>query len=443
MTLRIGLFLVLLAGLGWGGFLWSTHDDVKPPAYQLGKVQRGDLTAAVSATGRLTPLVVVQVGSQVSGQVKEIHVDYNSQVKKGQLIALIDPAFYALRVDQAAGDLNAARANVLTQRAQLAVLRADVARHRVNVADAEREYKRSQALYDQKFLSVGVRDKAEAGLAAAREQLKAAEAQLVVGMLQVESGEAVVKQRASQVAQARVELERTRILAPVDGIVVQKSVEPGQTVAASLQAPDLFLIAQDLTQMQVLASIDEAEVGRVKVGQSASFTVDAFPGRSFRGTVRQIRKSAVTLQNVVTYTAAIETANADLTLYPGMTANLRIVVDSRENVLKVPNAALRFRPAQGRAEAVKTAGAEEDKGTLLVSLGSAAGGVRSPAEGTSARVWVLGKDGQPQPVAIRVGLSDGNHGELVAGDLDEGMQVIIGTAGTAPAPAKARRAPGF
>lgn len=440
MTLRIGLFLVLLAGLGAGGFLWWTHDGAKPPAYQLAKVQRGDVTAAVTATGKLTPLVVVQVGSQVSGQVKEIYVDYNSPVKKGQLIALIDPAFYALRVDQALGDLSTAQANVLTQRAQLAVLRADVARHKVNLADAEREYKRSQMLYEQKFLSVGVRDKAEAALAAAREQLNAAEAQLAVGVLQVESGEALVKQRASQVAQARVELERTRILAPVDGIVVQKSVEPGQTVAASLQAPDLFLIAQDLTKMQVLASIDEAEVGRVKVGQRASFTVDAFPGRSFRGTVRQIRKSAVTMQNVVTYTAAVETANADLTLYPGMTANMRIIVDNRENVLKIPNAALRFRPAQGRPESVKTVA---EKGALLANLSTVADAGRPPAGGTNARVWVLGKDGQPQPVAIRVGLTDGNHGELVDGNLDEGVEVIIGTAGTAPGSTKAKRAPGF
>jgi HlyD family secretion protein len=215
-----------------------------------------------------------------------------------------------------------------------------------------------------------VLDKSKATFDATQEQVKSAQAQVAVGEAQVRNVEALVKQRESQLAQARVDLERTSIRAPVDGIVVKKSVEPGQTVAASLQAPELFVIAQDLREMQVDTSIDEAEIGRVRVGQAATFTVDSFPGRTFRGGVTQVRKAAQVVQNVVTYTAVITAANPDLTLFPGMTANVRIVTDTRENVLRIPNAALRFRPAgaaasreaEGERSAVAAAAEEGGKG---------------------------------------------------------------------------------
>jgi HlyD family secretion protein len=345
--------IVLVAG-GGAYALWSASAAV--PDYRFGKVERGTITAAVSATGTVNPVTVVQVGSQVSGQLKEVLVDFNSAVTKGQIIARIDPDSFALRVNQAMADVEAARATVLTQRANVAALHAEVSRAKVGLADAEREFQRNKMLHEKNFVSAAALDKAEFSYRNAQEQVKVAQAQLAVGESQVNNVEALVRQREAQLAQSRVDLDRTTIRAPVDGIVVKKSVEPGQTVAASLQAPELFVIAQDLRQMQVDTSIDESEVGRIREGQEATFTVDSFPGRTFRGTVGQVRKAALVVQNVVTYTAVVATSNPNLELFPGMTANVRIVVDTRENALKVPNTALRFRPA-GAAEARDPAGA--------------------------------------------------------------------------------------
>jgi HlyD family secretion protein len=328
-----------VAAYGW----WGARNSA--PEYRFGKVERGAVTAAVSATGTVNPVTVVQVGSQVSGQLKEIYVDFNSAVKKDQVIAQIDPDSFKLRVNQAMADVEAARATVLTQRANVMALHAEVSRAKVSLADSEREFQRNKMLHEKNFVSAAALDKAEFAYRGAQEQVKVTLAQLAVGESQVRNVEALVRQRESQLAQSRVDLERTTIRAPVDGIVVKKSVEPGQTVAASLQAPELFVIAQDLRRMQVDTSIDEAEVGRIREGQEATFTVDSFPGRIFRGTVGQVRKAALVVQNVVTYTAVIATSNPNLELFPGMTANVRIVVDTRENALKVPNAALRFRPA--------------------------------------------------------------------------------------------------
>jgi HlyD family secretion protein len=339
MTVVAVVLTAAAAAYGWWG---ARNAD---PGYRLGKVERGAITAAVSATGTLNPVTAVQVGSQVSGQIKEITVDFNSEVKKGQVIARIDSESFALRVNQAMADLEAARATVLTQRANVAALQAEVSRAQVNLADAEREFQRNKVLHEKNFVSAAALDKAEFAFRAAQELVNTAQAQRAVGESQVRNVEALVKQRESQLAQARVDLDRTTIRAPVDGTVVKKSVEPGQTVAASLQAPELFVIAQDLRRMQVDVSIDEAEVGRVREGQAATFTVDSFPGRTFRGTVGQVRKAALVVQNVVTYTAVIATSNPNLELFPGMTANVRIVVDTRDSALKVPNAALRFRPA--------------------------------------------------------------------------------------------------
>src|SRR5687768_3954043 len=357
--------IVLLAAAG--GYVWWGDFFASPPAYRTAKIERGSITAAVASTGTLNPVVSVQVGSQVSGQVKELYVDYNSTVKKDQLIARIDPQSFSLRVNQAMADVDAARATALTTRSNVAALQAEVARAKVLLADAEREYNRNQMLFDKGFVSTAVRDKALATLEAAREGMKAQQAQVGVGQAQVRNADAIVKQREAQLAQARVDLDRTEIRAPVDGTVVKKSVEPGQTVAASLQAPELFVIAQDLREMQVETSIDEAEVGRIRVGQAATFTVDSFPGRVFNGTVSQMRKAALVVQNVVTYTAIIATANPDLRLFPGMTANVRIVVETRDNVIKVPNSALRFRPPGATVEARETSAAADPAGAPAAS----------------------------------------------------------------------------
>ena len=494
--LLIGL-LLLLAGAGVAYAIWGS---LRPaPEYRLAKVERGSITAAVSATGTLSPVVSVQVGSQISGQIKELYADYNSPVKKGQIIAQIDPDSIALRVNQAMADLEAARATVLTQRANVAALQAEVSRAKVTLADAQREFARNRTLAEKNFISTAVLEKSQAAHDTAREQVKIAEAQLAVARAQVHNVEALVKQREAQLAQARVDLSRTSIRAPVDGIVVKKSVEPGQTVAASLQAPELFVIAQDLREMQVETSIDEAEVGRIRVGQSATFTVDSFPGRTFHGNVSQVRKAAQVVQNVVTYIAVITTSNPDLILFPGMTANVRIVVDSRENVLKVANGALRFRPpgAFEAREPVRAAAIDEEKGggrrvaqaarerlTQALDLNteqqakveailnetrdrirtletedlnarrkhverlraesrariaeiltpeqrSRYEAMTAPRTGrgtASGRVWIVDESGQPVPIDVRLGLSDGSYTEIRAGELSEGAQVIIGMA---------------
>ena len=363
------------AAFGW----WSARGSV--PNYRLAKIERGGITAAVSATGTVNPVTAVQVGSQVSGQVLEIYVDFNSEVKKNQVIARIDPQSFALRVSQAMADLEAARATVLTQRANVAALQAEVSRAKVSLAESEREFQRNKMLQEKNFVSAAVLDKAEFAWRTAQEQVNTAQAQLAVGESQVRNVEALVKQRDSQLSQAKVDLDRTTIRAPVDGVVIKKTVEPGQTVAASLQAPELFVIAQDLRRMQVDTSIDESEVGRVREGQSATYTVDSFPGRTFQGTVGQVRKAALVVQNVVTYTAVIATSNPNLELFPGMTANVRIVVDTRENVLKMPNAALRYRPA-GAADAREAGAAPAEGGK---ADGKGRGGAQA-AEATRERL---------------------------------------------------------
>ncbi len=492
--------IVLLAGvliLGVGGYAaWRTWDrGGDAPKYKLAKAEAGPLTAAVSATGTLNPVVSVQVGSQVSGQIKEILVDFNSPVKSGQLIARLDPETYEHRVRQAQADVDAARAGQGVQQAE-------VSRARANLSNAQRDYERKKTLVEKNFISPAERDTAQNTLDAARAALASAEAQ-------VKNGEAVVRQREAQLAAARVDLERTSIKAPVDGIVVKRSIEPGQTVAASLQAPELFVIAKNLTDMQVETSIDEADVGRVRLGQKASFTVDAFAGRHFEGEVRQVRKAATVVSNVVTYTVVISAANPDLTLLPGMTANVRIITAQKDKVLKVPNAALRFRPA-GAADEKKTgaavAPAPTPAATTSAGGGAGSGGLAQQRErlvaelkldadqkakleaiydgmrdrfraardlpeaekskaqernrseirektaamlnpeqrmrydelaseaqtaragggGGTGRIWILGEDGRPKAVEVRLGLTDGSMTEILSGDIKEGQEVIAG-----------------
>ncbi len=361
--------LVVVLGIA-GAAYWYFSVRQAPQEFRLARIEHGNLVAAVSATGTLNPVVSVQVGSQVSGQIKEIFVDYNSVVKAGDVIARIDPESFALRVNQALSDLEAGRATVLTQRANVAALQAEVSRTQVALAEAERDLKRNQMLVEKGFVSQAALEKSQSAVATAQEQVKTAQAQRAVGDAQIRNGEALVKQRESQLAQAKVDLERTTIRAPVDGVVISRSVDAGQTVAASLQAPTLFLIARNLTDMQVEASIDESEIGRIAIGQEATFTVDSFPGRTFRGKVTQVRKAALVVQNVVTYVAIISAPNPDLTLLPGMTTNVRTTVANRDQVLRVPNAALRSRPP-GAAAPAKGEKAAAAKGAAASGSGQA------------------------------------------------------------------------
>ena len=402
---------VVVTAAVYGGFRFF-GGAADQPRFKLAKVESGPLTAVVAATGTLNPVVSVQVGSQVSGQIKEILVDFNSPVKAGQLIARIDPETFQLRVRQAEADLEATRAAFAVQRAELA-------RARASLADAQRDYERKKLLVERNFISAAERDKAQTSYDVALASTQVAEAQ-------ASNSAAVVKQRDSQLEQAKVDLERTAIRSPVDGIVVKRSVDTGQTVAASLQAPELFIIAKSLTDMQVETSIDEADVGRIRLGQKSGFTVDAFPGRSFEGSVMQVRKSAQVVSNVVTYMVIISAANPDLVLLPGMTANVRIVVAHKDKVLKVLNTALRFKPAGG-ADDKPAAPAPR------VAPGSA-GASRGGGAAAGGKVWVLDNDGKPKAVSIRLGLSDGTLTEVVSGELTEGSEVVVGTAATGKSP---------
>src|ERR671915_886229 len=346
MKLALVVSLVVAAAAGGGWYWYQSRDGNAELRYRVAKVERGPIAAVVVASGTLNAVTTVQVGSQISGQVKDIYADFNTAVKKGQVIARIDPATYELRVNQTRADLDAAESAVAVARSGLAAQQAELGRVKITLADAERDLERKKLLVDKKFISPAELDKARVVLDTTRQQLKAVQAQIQVSEAQVKSALAAVKQRGRLLKQAQVDLERTIIRAPVDGTVILRNVDAGQTVAASLQAPVLFTIAQDLRDMQVEAAIDEADVGRLRVGLPASFAVDAFPRRSFSGEIRQIRKSPQNVQNVVSYTVVISAQNPELALLPGMTANVRIVVDSRAAALKVPNAALRWRPAR-------------------------------------------------------------------------------------------------
>jgi HlyD family secretion protein len=358
--IAIGLASVAIIGAGtW----WLMQSKTDAPTYKTAKIERGNLQATVSASGAVNPVTQVSVGTQISGQIKELYVDFNSEVRAGQLIALIDPETYEYRVRQAQADLDAAQAAHLTQQAGLA-------KAKVEADDAARDADRKKQLVDKQFIAQSEADKALAVARSLAETVKVVEAQ-------IKSAIATVAQRDAAFAQARIDLTRTKITSPVSGIVIKRAIEKGQTVAASLQSPELFVIAQNLRDMQVEASIDESDVGRIKNSQRATFTVDAFPGQTFEGTVNQVRKAAQNVANVVTYVAVVGFANNDGRLLPGMTANVRVVTDSREGVLKIPNAALRVKiagvepaaPASGPSQA--PAGAASSTSFLLNWLPSA------------------------------------------------------------------------
>ena len=405
--------LIVIASIA-GYFYWSKQSS--DPQYRMVKIEKGTLVANVAASGTLSPVVSVQVGSQVSGQLKEVLVDFNSLVKKGQLIARIDPETFEYRVRQAQADVDAAQAQVLTQQAIIAAQRASLSQAEVNWQEARRDVERKEQLRDKNFISGAEVDKARAGANALAEQVKAAQAQVEVAKATALNVAAAVKQREALLAQTRVDLARTEIRAPVNGIVIKRSVDKGQTVAASLQAPELFVIAENLSDMRVDTSIDESEIGKIKLGQKATFTVDAFPGKQFEGKVQQIRKAALTVSNVVTYMVEVNATNPDLLLLPGMTANVRIVTDIRENVLKVSNAALRFRPPPTDKEKNNEGGAKP-RG----SRNGGSGGVPQ-----NAKLYTL-QEGKFNAIPVTLGATDGKMTEVSAAQLQEGMEIVAGS----------------
>ncbi len=359
------VILILLISGGASGYIYFYKGKDQVVKYRTAKVERGSISAFVTANGTINPVITVLVGSQVSGTIQKLYADYNSRVKKDQLIAQIDPAIFQAQVSQAKAKLENAKATFLNGQADIATARsnmesnrANVIKAKVSVDDTKRSLNRSLELFARNLVSASDRDAAEtaydsakAQLEAAQAQEKASEAQLDSAKAKLEAARAQIKQAEAELELAQVNLDHTKIAAPVTGIVISRNVDVGQTVAASLQAPTLFTIAQDLTEMQVDTNVSEADIGRVAIGQEATFTVDAFPNLTFQGKVTDIRNAPVTVQNVVTYDVVIQVKNQELKLRPGMTANASILVAQRENALKILNAALRFRPEFAKKEA--------------------------------------------------------------------------------------------
>ena len=358
----------------------------KADQYRTEKVTRGTVTMSVTATGTLSAVTTVQVGSQVSGVIARLYADFNSRVEKGQLLAEIDPTPFEAQVEQR---------------------RADLTRAEVQTDDARIRYDRQRRLM-------------ESGLTAQAE-VDAAEAQW-------KSARAQVAQAKAALSQVQTNLRYTKIISPIDGIVVDRQYDVGQTVAASFQAPTLFQIAQDLTKMQVLADVDQSDIGRVQVGQMARFNVDAYPDEEFRGRISQIRYNAQVNQNVVTYPVILEVSNPEGRLRPKMTANVTIDVASVQNVLRVPNAALRFRPPnEGGGDPMQRAARPGQAGPGGAASKLPAGRRRAGAS-RGQTVYTLDAEKNPSPVEIRTGISDGRFTQVVSGNLKEGDAVIVGVA---------------
>jgi HlyD family secretion protein len=368
--LLVSAVIVVAAG---AGLAWKLLDKPPAPKYVTAPAAKGDVVRTVVTTGSVNPVVTVQVGSYVSGPVKALHCDYNTKVKAGQLCAKIDPRTYEVALAQA-------KANLATARAQLA-------KDQAGLAYAKLNYERDRGLVARGIVSQDTVDADKSAFEQAAAQVKL--------------DEATIQQRQAALEGAQVNLDYTDIVSPVDGIVVSRNVDVGQTVAASFQTPTLFLIAKDLTKMQVDTNVSESDIGRVKVGERAAFTVEAYPKKIFEGRVTEVRQAPITVQNVVTYDAVIGVDNPELQLLPGMTANAKIVTDERDGVLRVPVQALRFEPH---------------------GLPAAGGGATRDARG-GARLWVL-KEGRPVALQVKVGLEDGTWAEITGGGLAPGDAVI-------------------
>ena len=388
----ITLSVAAMAAVTSGYVLYRRAHSDAAPAYRMAAVERGNLESTVSATGSLGAVRTVQVGTQVSGQISAIYVDFNSKVKKGQLIARIDPTLQQQAVQDA---------------------QAGVERAQATLAQTKAEYDRNKLLHDQKIVT-----DPEFNTAQLNYQLAKANA------------------TSAQIAldKARQNLSYTSIYAPIDGIVVERDMDVGQTVAASLSAPQLFVIAKDLSQMQILATVDESDIGQIKTDQPVSFTVQAYPGQTFTGKVSQVRINSTTVNNVVNYTAVVAVANPDGKLLPGMTATVKFLIGSANDALSVPNAALRFRPA-----VAANAGTGASTTARTHARNASVGATR---DSTMATLWYLDSAKTLKPVRVHTGLSDGSRTQVTGNGIKEGMQIIVGAStGTATAPAAAARNP--
>jgi HlyD family secretion protein len=423
MKKRLLLAIVAVAVViaGYAAYFQATAKG-EAPQFTTVAVTRGDVVETVEATGTLQAVTTVQVGTQVSGTIQSLSADFNSVVKKGQVVARLDPSLLQAQVDQA--------------EATVTRLQADVERARVTLEDAQLKLKRANELMKAQLIPATDLETAQSTMRQAEASLKSAEAQ--------------VTQARGSLNQNKVNLDHSIITAPVDGIVISRNVDVGQTVAASMSAPTLFVIAKDLTRMQVNASIDEADIGKIAKGQHVAFRVDAYPDETFAGTVSQVRLDPVVAQNVVSYVTVIDVPNQAMKLKPGMTANVTVEIARADDVLRVPNAALRFRPegvgAGADATGARAAGAARRASANATPDGASNPGAAAPANATRAsagsggaagggrgrrpHVW-LTQNGQLQPVAVETGITDGTTTAIVGGELAENAQVITGVASTA------------
>jgi HlyD family secretion protein len=403
ITLTIVSLVIALLFMGF----WRLGNGAKESPYLTAPVTKGTITQVVSSTGTVQAVTTVQVGSQVSGSIDKLYADFNTKVKAGQVVAQLNPNKFKAAVDQT-------RANLLAAQSSLA-------KSKVAVADAQRTLGRNVELRKRDLV-------AQSDLDAAQTAYDSAVAQVQVNQAQVAQAQAALNQTS-------VDLDNTIIRSPVDGIVISRNVDVGQTVAASLQAPTLFTIANDLSKMEVHTSVDEADVGNVYEGQDVTFTVDAFPARRFQGKVLQVRNAPITLQNVVTYIAVVRIDNKELLLKPGMTANVEFLVSRKNDVLRIPNIAFRFKPPSPKPEAEELLRQDSRRtATGRRRSGGAAGGVRSGQrrEGRWVKVYVL-NGGEPRQVELRLGITDGSNTEVMEGDIQETDHVIIAMSSSAQA----------
>ena len=411
------ILAVVLVISGVVGFFY--YQRAPEISYRTVKIERGTIASTVAATGNLSAVTTVQVGTQVSGTIQKLYADYNSRVKKGQPIAEIDPSLFNASVEQARGNYLAAEANL--QKAK------------VTLVDAERTYRRNKQLLADGIISQGDFDIAETALQSARPSVKAAEGNLA--------------QARGSLMQSKSNLRYSTIRSPVDGVVISRAIDVGQTVAASFQTPTLFTIAQDLTKMQIEVSVDEADISRIQLHQKAGFTVDSYPEQTFRGKVVQIRSAPVITQNVVTYVVVVNVDNSDLKLMPGMTANVSVEVAKKDDVLKLPPAALRFKPkstgddTKEKARSDRTgASAQRPAGGGGPNGGGKGGPGKSKGKERSQQVYLL-KEGKPVAAAVKTGIANNNSIELIESDLKEGDEVIIEQIGSDSGKKKAGGSP--
>ena len=412
-----------------GIYYWRSNAQ-NSVTFETVPVEQGSVQARVTATGNLNAVVEVLVSSQVSGNIKALYADWNSKVKKGQLVALIDPEVFQSQVDQANAAVHSAHAVTLSAQAQLAKARADesaaaaalsnaqaiAAKDHATEVNARGQWDRAQRLFAEEIMSRQDYDTAQANyeastaqvnadraqVAAAERSVQSAQALVVVGQSQLASAQAQEREVEAALRQAQINLDRTRITAPVDGTVVARRMDVGQTVASTLNPPTIFEIAQDLTKMQVDTNVDESDIGKIAAGQQANFVVDSYPSATFHGVVTEIRKAPIVTQNVVTYDVVISVDNSDLRLFPGMTANVTILTGRLDNTLKVPNAVLRYRPSAALMKKYDLAATQPDK----------------------PGVYVLEK-GRLKAVPATFGISDGRYTAVRSDALRPGEQVVV------------------